>query len=60
MANMRTIMPALQKARHLAIAENGLQYVSTSLPRQQRQTRVVKDMSPEAIAQELVEWIGAE
>lgn len=60
MANMRTIMPALQRARPTAIAENGLQYVSASLPRQQRQTRIVKDMSPEAIAQELVEWIGAE
>jgi electron transfer flavoprotein beta subunit len=59
MANMRTVMPALQKAKQIPPAENGLQYVSISLPRQQRQTRVVKDMAADAIAQELVEWIGA-
>ena len=60
MMNMRTVMPALQKARPATLADNGLQYVSASLPSQQRQTRVVKDMAPDAIAQELVEWIGAE
>jgi len=59
MANMRTVMPALQKAKSTLLAENGLQYVSASLPSQQRQTRVVKDMAGDAIAQELVEWIGA-
>lgn len=60
MANMRTVMPALQKAKPITLAESGLEYVSASLPSQQRQTRVVKDMAAEAIAQELVEWIGAE
>ncbi|HEY1575716.1 MAG TPA: hypothetical protein VGF82_01410 [Terracidiphilus sp.] len=60
MANMRTVMPALQKAKPAALAESGLRYVSASLPSEQRQTRVVKDMAAEAIAQELIEWIGAE
>jgi electron transfer flavoprotein beta subunit len=60
MANMRTVMPALQKARPATMAENGVRYLSASLPSQQRQTRVVKDMTPEAIAQELLEWMGAE
>jgi electron transfer flavoprotein beta subunit len=61
MANMRTVMPALQKAKPVALGgDAGLQYLSASLPTQQRQTRVVKDMAPEAIAQELVEWMGAE
>lgn len=60
MANMRTVMPALQKARPAVLDNNGLRYVSATLPRQQRQTRVVKDMSPDAIAQEIAEWIGAE
>jgi electron transfer flavoprotein beta subunit len=60
MANMRTIMPALQKAKHATLAANGLQYVSVNLPKQQRTTRVVKDMTPDQIAAELVEWIGAE
>jgi electron transfer flavoprotein beta subunit len=34
--------------------------VSVSLPKQHRETRVVKDMTPDQIAAELVEWIGAE
>ncbi|WP_348261553.1 hypothetical protein P8935_17330 [Telmatobacter sp. DSM 110680] len=59
MANMRTVMPALQKAKAVSVAENDLQYVSASLPKQQRQTRVVKDMAVDAIARELVEWVGA-
>jgi electron transfer flavoprotein beta subunit len=60
MANMRTVMPALQKAKLAALSNGSLQYLSASLPAQQRQTRVVKDMPPEAIAQELAEWIGGE
>ena len=35
-------------------------YVSVSLPKQQRTTRVEKNMSADEIARELVEWIGAE
>ena len=58
MANMRNIMPALQKAMTAALSPNGLHYLSVCLPRQQRQTRVVKDMTPDAIAQEIVEWIA--
>jgi electron transfer flavoprotein beta subunit len=60
MANMRTLMPALQKARPASLDGNGLHYASVSLPKQQRTTRVVKDMSPEDIAAELAAWIGAE
>jgi len=57
MANMRTLMPALQKAKPATLETNGLQYASVSLPRQQRTTRVVKDMSPEDIAAEVAAWI---
>lgn len=60
MANMRTLMPALQKAKAAQLDSSGLSYISVSLPKQQRTTRVVKDMTPEQIADELVEWIGAE
>jgi len=60
MANMRTVMPALQRAKPAAITGGGLRYLSASLPSQQRQTRVVKDMPAEAIAEEIVEWIGSE
>jgi electron transfer flavoprotein beta subunit len=60
MTNMRTLMPALQKAIAVKLDANGIHYASVSLPRQQRETRVVKDMNPEAIALELATWIGAE
>jgi electron transfer flavoprotein beta subunit len=60
MANMRTIMPALQKAKMAALEANGLQYASVSLPKQQRTTRVEKNMSADEIAAELVAWMGAE
>ena len=58
MANMRTIMPALQKAKTVALATDSLRYASVSLPKQQRTTRVEKNMTPEDIAAELVAWIG--
>ncbi|HEY4379426.1 MAG TPA: hypothetical protein VGN01_03710 [Acidobacteriaceae bacterium] len=58
MQNMRGIMPALQKAKAVALPLNGLHYMSVSLPKQQRQTRVEKNMSPDEIAHELVEWIA--
>ena len=32
-------------------------FASTAVPSQRRDTRIVKDLSPEAIAQEIVEWI---
>ena len=60
MANMRTIMPALQKAKTATLAANGLEYISVALPTQQRTTRVVKEMTPDEIAAELAAWIGAE
>jgi electron transfer flavoprotein beta subunit len=60
MANMRSIMPALQKAKPATLAANGLHYASVSLPKQQRTTSVVKDSTPDEIARELVEWMGAE
>ncbi len=58
MTNMRTIMPALQKAKTIALAADGLRYVSVSLPKQQRETRVEKHMTPDEIAGEIVAWIG--
>jgi electron transfer flavoprotein beta subunit len=60
MTNMRTLMPALQKAKPATLNGNGLHYASVSLPKQQRSTRIVKDMTPDDIAAELAAWIGAE
>lgn len=58
MANMRGIMPALQKAKNVKLDANGLQYVSVSLPKQKRETRLVKDMPEDEIAREIVAWIA--
>jgi electron transfer flavoprotein beta subunit len=58
MANMRTVMPALQKAKPAPVGAGGIQYREVAIPKVQRETRVVKDMSPEQIARELVEWIS--
>jgi electron transfer flavoprotein beta subunit len=58
MANMRAVMPALQKAKPTKLAAEGLVFVSVSLPKQLRETRIVKDKSPDDIAQELAEWIS--
>jgi len=56
MANMRTLMPALQKAKAAAVPVAGA-FASVAVPSQRRDTRVVKDLSPDAVAQEIVEWI---
>lgn len=56
MANMRTIMPALQKSK-AGVLTNGVRYLSVTPPKQQRQTRIVKDQSPGEIAAELMDWI---
>ncbi len=57
MANMRAIMPALQKAKPVQVGAAGVTYHSVSLPRQQRETRIAKDMPPAEIAREIVDWI---
>lgn len=58
MANMRGIMPSLQKAKSTKLDPNGLSYVSVSLPKQRRETRLVKDMPEDEIAREIVQWIA--
>lgn len=57
MMNMRTIMPALQKAQPAPVGAEGITYASVELPSQRRETRIEKDMSVEEIAQEIVAWI---
>ncbi|HUB81124.1 MAG TPA: hypothetical protein VMB03_20115 [Bryobacteraceae bacterium] len=60
MVNMRAIMPALQKAKASPVKSEGLTFASVSLPKQQRETRVAKDMAPAEIAREIVAWIAEE
>jgi electron transfer flavoprotein beta subunit len=57
MTNMRAVMTALQKARPVKLAGEGLTFVSATLPKQLRATKIVKDKSPDDIAKEIVEWI---
>ena len=57
MANMRTVMPALQRAKPATLAQTSLHYESVKPPQQQRQTRIVKDLTTDAIAQEILQWI---
>ena len=60
MANMKTIMPALMRAKAAPEADPGLSFVSVTLPKQQRETRIEKNMTPEEIAREIAAWIGEE
>jgi electron transfer flavoprotein beta subunit len=58
MVNMRTVMPALQRAKAVAIGQDGPRYRSVNPPKQQRQTRIVKDLSTDQVAQEIADWIA--
>ncbi|HYA47966.1 MAG TPA: electron transfer flavoprotein subunit beta [archaeon] len=60
MVNMRTVMPALQKAKAGALPHDAVRYLSVAPPKQQRQTRIVKDRPADQIAAELAEWIVQE
>ena len=57
MANMRTVMPALQRAQPAPVGAEGVKFLAVELPKQQRQTRIVRDVSADEVARELVEWI---
>src|SRR5579862_8194213 len=57
MVNMRTVMPALQKAKPTRLAGDGLLFASVTLPKQLRETKIVKDKPTDDIAREIVEWI---
>ncbi len=57
MANMRGVMPVLQRAKAAKIASEGLAYTEVKVPSQTRTTRIVKDVSADEIAREIVAWI---
>lgn len=60
MANMRGIMPALQKARPAAVGTGDITFHKVALPSQARDTRIVKDAPTEQIAAEIAAWIKGE
>jgi electron transfer flavoprotein beta subunit len=57
MANMKNLMPALQKAKAAKFTGEGLAFHSVALPKQKRDTKIVKDMPVAEIAKEIVDWI---
>lgn len=57
MQNMRSVMPALQRAQPASLSSDGLTFGEVTLPSQLRETRVVKDRSPEEIAREIIDWL---
>ena len=59
MMNMRTVMPALQKAGTAQVGVGGLQYAGVDLPSQRRETHIVKDTPADQIAREIVDWLKA-
>ena len=57
MVNMRAIMPALQKAQPASVETEGVTWLGVELPSKRRETRIVKDLSIDEIANEIVAWI---
>jgi electron transfer flavoprotein beta subunit len=57
MTNMRTVMPAIQRAQAKNVKDASLTFISVEVPAQRRDTKIVKDLSAAEIAQEIVEWI---
>ncbi len=55
--NMRTIMPALQRAQAAQVGAEEVTFANVEVPQQRRETRIVKDMPADEIARELMEWI---
>jgi electron transfer flavoprotein beta subunit len=60
MLNMRTAMPALQRAKPVKVTNDGVAFAGVSLPKQRRDTKILRDLAPDAIARDIVEWITKE
>lgn len=59
MANMRLIMPALMKAQRGDVTTGSIQYANVAVPSAKRETRIVKDLTAEQVAEELAQWLKA-
>jgi electron transfer flavoprotein beta subunit len=60
MQNMRTLLPALQKAPSVPVGIGGLTYLRVERPSGRRDTRIVKDQPVDDIAREIVAWVRGE
>jgi electron transfer flavoprotein beta subunit len=57
MMNMRSIMPAIQQARAAQIGTGTVDYAEIRLPDQRRQTKIVKDVTDDEMARDIVDWL---
>lgn len=57
MQNMRTIMPALQKATVVKLGTGGVSFASVEIPVSKRETKIVKDMSTDEMARDIAAWV---
>jgi electron transfer flavoprotein beta subunit len=57
MANMRTVMPALQRARPVTLETEGLVFADVAVPSERRVTKLVRDVPADEMARDIVEWI---
>lgn len=57
MQNMRLVMPALQQAKPADVSGSSLSFASVELPQQRRETRIVKDVPIDEMAQEIADWL---
>ena len=53
MANMRSIMPSLAKAKPAKAGADGVTFVKVALPKEKRETKVVKDAPVDEIARKV-------
>src|SRR6185369_15288011 len=51
------VAPALQKAQPAQVGASGVTYLGVELPSQRRETRIVKDLSADEVAREIVAWL---
>ncbi len=58
MANMRAIMPSLGKAKPAKAGAEGVAFAKVALPKERRETKVVKDRPVDEIAREIAAWIS--
>jgi electron transfer flavoprotein beta subunit len=58
MQNMRGIMPAMQKAKTVNLIGASSVLKNVTVPKLQRDTRIVKNISVDEIAAEIVDWVG--
>ena len=57
MMNMRTAMPAIQKAQTAPIKDEALLFKDVKVPAQKRETKIIKDLPESEVAKEIVEWL---